>query len=126
MVEVFVMLPVVLTSGIFIIVFLQTKPRIGNFLLDSNVSLSSDILLPGSPKVYIPEVSFDVVLYPDHTQCMEVMKQQCLQILLHQGQKYMYIPSDERKEDLNVISPNQMLSHFIMRKITKQQPTCLD
>ena len=75
------MLPVVLTSGIFVIVFLQTKPRICNFLLDLNVSLSSDIVLPGSPKVYIPEVSFDVVLYPDHTQCMEVMKQQHLPIL---------------------------------------------
>ena len=73
----------------------------GNFLLGSNVSLSSDIVLPGSPKVYIPEVSFDVVLYPDHTQCMEVMKQQHLPILLCEGQKY--IPSDERKEELNVI-----------------------
>ena len=106
MMEVFLMLPVVLTSGIFVIVFLQTKPRICNFLLDLNVSLSSDIVLPGSPKVYIPEVSFDVVLYPDRIQGMEVMKQQCLQILLHQGQKY--IPTDEWKEDLNVISPNQV------------------
>ena len=81
------------------------------------MSLSSDIVLPGSPKVYIPEVSFDVVLYPDHIQRMEVMRQQCLQILLHQGQKY--IPFDERKEELSVISPNQVVSHFIMRKITK-------
>ena len=89
----------------------------GNFLLGSNVSLSSDIVLPGSPKVYIPEVSFDVVLYPDHTQCMEVMKQRCLPILLCEGQKY--IPSDERKEELNVIFSESGVEPFIMRKITK-------
>ena len=50
------------------------KAHMGNFSLDSNVSLSSNLVLPGSQKVYIPEILFDMVLHPDYRQHMEVQK----------------------------------------------------
>ena len=76
------------------------KARRADFLLDSNASVSSDILLPGSPKVYIPEISLDSILVADYKTKVDIARKQCLKFF-YEDQKL--VPFDKKEEELNAI-----------------------
>ena len=88
------------------------KARMSDFLLDSNVSVSSDLVLPSSPKLYVPELSFDTILYHVHRRVLDVVKQQCHQMLLREDRKYIML-SDKWEDEFNgIFSESDVIKRY--------------